>query len=357
MFTTKYISGVCCTMFAACCLASCIDTEGFIGSLTEPKLPEGIKPSNEMTYGDLAEESCARFAAKYTISDKDFVYSNIELFGDGTYLFTKKEAQKLAQAPAVAHHDARGGVTLRIPANSLKAAESASNYYVEGGYEVYNDSCFIIDGVDTLFVKETVDNKYNLVFKNKATGRESTVYANKDAIKMNDATRSLCRTWNIKNWEQWVYLNSFLVQHSKYFGEVDGQYPYYTGDIMESGANIESLLQQECVTATFSPSGTYVCHFRNGTTSVRTWQWGNEDKGVLFFDYKVPGSESEEGYVTFRFKDNEARSYEDYRITLEDLEKKLSDLYGEDFILEWDEAAGTFESLRMLLVTTFQAVK
>ena len=75
----------------------------------------------------------------------------------------------------------------------------------------------------------------------------------------------------------------------------------------------------------------------------------NQLSRELFFDWNRPGSETEEGYVTFRFAGDEARSYEDYKITKKDLEEEL----GESF----DEEVGEFESLRLLNVTTFKAAR
>ena len=347
MMTTKSISKVCCLLFAAFSLASCIDTEGIIDSFKEPNLPQGIKPSEEMTYGDAADEPYVNFAAKYAIKSQNNEYSHIEFFGDGTYLMTKKGAENQPQQPAIARRSASGAVMLSIPKTSRAVSDE---YYLEGGYQVISDTCYLLNEVDSLFIKEGVNNEYSLIFTNQSTGVASTVYANKEANNINPSTKSLCRTWDIKNWEQWIYFNSFLMVHSKYFGEVEGQYPHYEGSIVENGnAPIQDLLNQECVTATFSPSGTYICHFRNGTKDVRTWQWSNEEKGILFFDWNRPGSETEEGYVTFRFAGDEARSYEDYKITKKDIEEQL----GESF----DEEVGEFESLRLLNVTTFKAAR
>lgn len=345
--TTRSISKVCCLVFAAFSLASCIDTEGVIDSFTEPKLPDGIKPSPDMTYGDAVDEPYMDFAAKYTITSPDFEYSNIEFFGDGTYMMTKKGAPDQSQQPAIARRCASGAVMLSLPKQSRAVSDE---YYLEGGYQVISDTCYLLNEVDSLFIREGVNNEYRLIFNNKVSGVSSTVYANKEVAILGASTQNLCRTWDIKNWEQWVYYNSFLVVHNKYFGEVAGQYPHYEGSIVDNAnAPIQDLLDQECVTATFSPSGTYVCRFRNGTKDVRIWQWSNEEKGILFFDWDRPGSETEEGYVTFRFAGDEARCYEDYKLTKKDLEEQI----GEPI----DDELGDFESFRLLHVTTFKAAR
>lgn len=290
--------------------------------ISDEDLPKGVLPSEEMTYGSAADEKYAAHAARFTFeSNADFPYESIELFGDGRYLISR---------------------------TSYTRSDDA--LYVEDGYTVTEDNIYILENFGTLKIEENADG-YNLIFDNTAGNRISIVYAEKTPAITGDATKSLCRTWRIDTIEDWMYLGSKLIIKTKYHG---GENPRIEGSVGVTEEDMKDKLDNICKEMRFSPYGTYYCTYNNGTTHVSTWKWGDEDQGILFFDWEQ--GEQDEGYVTIRFSGNQLRTYEDYSFDIvEYIEEEADEEDSQAYVNLIRKLTGD-ATLRYLIVNTLTAI-
>lgn len=285
--------------------------------IKDSDLPKGILPTNEMTYGNAKDEKYAEHAVKFTFTRSDnFSYSSIELLGDGTFL--------LLEYPSKAGYDG----------------------YIAGGYTVEAKGRYSLEDFGTLQIEENGDS-YNLVFDNLNGNRISTVYAVKEQAQTDNATKSLCRTWQIQTTEEWMYLGSSLLINTKYHG---GDEPYFEGVVGVDDEEMQYNIDAMCKTMRFTPYGTYYCTYNNGTERISTWKWGDAEKGILFFDWEY--GEQDEGYVTVRFAGSQLRTYEDYIFNLEDYIEEESDDEESQAYIDVLSAFTGDKQLRYLIVNT-----
>ena len=291
-------------------------------TISDDDLPKGVLPSKEMTYGNAADEKYAAHAARFTFeSSAEFPYVSMELFGDGCYLISRTFTRS-----------DDGGI------------------YVEGGYTVTEDNIYILENFGTLKIEENQDG-YNLIFDNTAGNRISVVYAEKTPAISGDATKSLCRTWRIDTIEDWMYMGSKLIIKTKYYG---GENPRIEGSVGVTEDDMKNQIDNICKEMRFSPYGTYHCTYNNGTTRVSTWEWGNEEQGILFFDWEQ--GEQDEGYVTIRFSGKQLRTYEDYSFDIaEYIEEEADEEESQAYIDIIKKLTGN-ATLRYLIVNTLTAI-
>lgn len=288
------------------CIQSILKTDELI---SDKDLPSGVLPSENMTYGSASAETYATHAARYSIKATDeFPYVSIELFGDGSYLITKSGYQSVYGRKATKGYE--------------------DSYYIAGGYTVEQEGHYSLEDFGTLKIEEEGDG-FNLIFDNTNGNRLSTVFATKDAIYTDDASKSLCRTWDLNTTEEWMYLGSNLVINTKYTG---GDNPRIEGKIGVDSEELQESIAGMCKRMVFSPAGTYFCTYNDGTVRVSTWEWGNAEQGILFFDWKA--GEQDEGYVTIRFAGKQMRTYEDYIFDIKS--------YIEEELDEEEEGAGAY---------------
>lgn len=343
----KLLTTACLCLFAAVGLQSCLDFNELGDRLnggSSNQIPNGALPSEEMTYGNFVEEPYTEVAAKYVINDPQYGIESVELFANGMFLVSLTGAsQYAASQPASAHLSADGSVTLHMDKKSEKDIRMQNaNLYI-GSFQQYGADQFFLDsfGVfqfssqDGIHYTLTVyDNDLNPTFSTECI-RESTTTSR--------ISKEICRSWNVKNWEEWGYINGYLAAHSKF----DGQGGYYEGDILDS-ENYYEKLDQEVRTVIFSPSGTYLSILNNGTIDVRNWVWSNPSKEELFCDGAMAGEANKNDSFTVRFRGQEARFYEDDTYT----GQEVDDLIGSDLLPYLDE---DIKSIRVIRVTTLRA--
>lgn len=310
------------------CIQTILKTDELIA---DKDLPSGVLPSENMTYGSAAAEDFAAHAARYSIdATGDAPYASVELFGDGTYLITKTGYQSVYGRKATKGYE--------------------DSYYIAGGYTVEQEGHYSLEDFGTLKVQEEGDG-FNLVFDNTYGNRLSTVFATKDPVLTDNASKSLCRTWDLKTQEEWMYLGSSLIINTKYTG---GENPTIEGKVGVDSEELEESIAGMCKQMRFSPAGTYYCILNNGEILVSTWKWGNAEQGILYYDWEV--GEQDEGYVTVRFSGKQMRTYEDYTFDImsfieEDMEDDEEDASAYIDILE--KFAGD-SKLRYLIVNSLE---
>lgn len=320
-------------------------------NLQDKLIPEKAKPSEEMTYGNLNEESHASEAVKYLIEGQDAPFESVELFGDGRYVIAKTGASISApQTNALVRRTSKG-LTVSIPKPSDASQTRAEyDYYIVGGYVMTEEGHYTLEDFGSLKVN-VEDGETRLTFDNTLGNRICTVVATEHPTVDDRAAASLCRTWDVVSIEQWMYLGVLNILDLKYFGEPT---PHFEGtgvDKMDS-ETLQDMIGETCSKVTFSPSGTYFCTYNNGKILYSTWMWANEDQGILFYDWEA--GENEEGYITVRFEEDRCMLYEDYTIDLSGIVEE-DEIDNEEFIDISEIMGGKETKLRYLILNTLRS--
>ena len=354
LLTFLGIAAVSASLLASCELLNC-GNQG----LQDLVIPDKAKPSEEMTYGSIAAESHAAHAVRYTIKGQESPYESVELFGDGTYLIAKTGATSRPQLMHAVVRKAGNGLNVSIPKSSSAKTKAGDEYFIVGGYEMKEEGNYSLEDFGSLKIDEN-DGNINLTFENTLGNRICTVFASESPAVNDDASASLCRTWNVESLEQWAYLGILKILELKYVG---GNNPHYEGtgvNEMDKG-ELQEIIDEQCSTVTFSPYGTYCCTYNNGNVLYSTWMWANEKQGTLFYDWQE--GENEEGYVTARFKDNKCLLYEDYTIDIssiingEEFEDEDDELESDEFFDITQILGSDDTELRYLILNTLVAAK
>lgn len=342
----KLLTTACLCLFAAVGLQSCLDFNELGDRLnggSSNQIPNGALPTEEMTYGDFVEEPYAEVAAKYVFNDPQYGIESIEFFGNGLYLIAFTGASQFADShPVSASRASDGSIALRIDRKSDKDIRSQSENYHYGRFQTYGPDQFFVDALGTFYFSSQDGIHYTLTVYDNDLNPTFSTECIRESTTTSRISKEICRSWNVKNWEEWGYINGYLAAHSKF----DGQGGYYEGDILDS-ENYYEKQDQEVRTVMFSPSGTYLSILNNGTIDVRSWVWSNPSKEELFCDGAMAGEANKNDSFTVRFRGQEARFYEDDTYT----GQEVDDLIGSDLLPYLDE---DIKSIRVIRVTTLR---
>lgn len=157
-------------------------------------------------------------------------------------------------------------------------------------------------------------------------GSVSTVYVNVSEPISGDATRSLCRTWNMNTFEIWGYINDKYVAHGKQVlksGKVESSFSAIDGGKVDINGNTIVISEEDyvddgsefCYKMVITSFGTYICFFMNGESEVRSWKWKDKSLGTVYYnDYDEDEDYDRyfDYYFTIRFSGKQMRLYEDY---------------------------------------------
>lgn len=354
LLTFLGIAAVSASLLASCELLNC-EKQG----LQDLVIPDKAKPSEKMTYSDIAAESHANHAVKYVINGQDSPYESVELFGNGTFLIAKTGAESRPQLMHAVVRKAGEGLKVSIPKPAQAKTKAGDEYYIVGGYEMKAEGHYSLEDFGTLKIDDKSGN-VNLTFENTLGNRICTVFASESTAVSDKASENLCRTWNIESLEQWAYLGILKILDLKYVG---GKNPHYegTGVSAMNDELLKEMIDAACCSVTFSPYGTYCCTYNSGEVLYSTWMWANEKQGTLFYDWQE--GENEEGYVTARFKDNKCLLYEDYTIDISGLinngvlEDAGDELESDEFFDISEILGSTDTELRYLILNTLVAAE
>lgn len=343
----KFLTSACLCLLAAAGLQSCLDFNELGNRLNGEsisQIPNGALPTEEMTYGNFDEEPYAGMAAKYVINDPQYGIESVELFANGMFLISLTGAsQYAASQPASAHLAADGSVTLHMDKKSEKDARMQNAYHYIGYFQLYGADQFFLDSFGIFQFSSQDGTHYTLTVFDNNNEFIFTTDCIRQATFTDRISKEICRSWDIKSWEEWGYLNGTLTTH----GSFNGEYGYYEGDFLYNPDDYDRL-NQEVRTVIFSPSGTYLSYLNNGEFDVRSWTWSNPSEEKLFCDWAMAGSGNKDGSFTVRFKGKEARFYEDDTYT----GQEVADLIEPDMQPYLDE---DIESARVIRVTTLRA--
>lgn len=199
-------------------LPACSDDDEIGGSDTPP---EGALPSEEFTPNTLPAEPYAEDAIRIVAEDKDAPFYSLELMGDGYYLLTFEPYNYPAYAgeagPAKGERALLKGRTAirtrstRDENGTLTSLEAGLQY---GRFTKLGNKKYGLSNGTEIDLQSATGSNGAVTYKG-FDGRISTVYVNVFRPIENDATESICHTWECNNFELWLYLNGLYIAHGK----------------------------------------------------------------------------------------------------------------------------------------------
>lgn len=298
------------------------ENEGNGGSI-----PEGALPSKEFSPNSLNDEPYAESAVKYVTQGEDNApFQSIEFLPDGHYLmmadkglFAKSGKVSVTVSGNRLNIAKRGNRLAIKPATTRSGDETVSfgkgNEY--GTYTKSGDNKYVLSSGAVLEIIEKTGSNSTISYLDR-NGIISTVYVNTAEKTVDDATRSLCRTWNINSIEFWGYVNSAYMAYVKQTisnGKAKTEIkfsPNFDEELeMDDFIDVDSEAAYQVV---FTSYGTYIVSYLDGETELALWNWTDKSQGILHYednkgyDYDYDWL----GECTVRFAGKQMRIYEDY---------------------------------------------
>lgn len=326
----KYL--FCMLAFLGIMVSACTESDDEINGNDTP--PAGALPSAEFTPNKLSNEPFYSDAIRIVSTDEYAPFYSLELMSDGHYLLTYSRPYYYAPSVRVLENG-KGNFTIR---KSRKASGTRTRASVDedGTLILYNgdeygtftkigDKQYRLGNQMMIDLKEVTGSDKSVAYVNY-NGMVSHVYVNVSEPMVNNATKSLCRTWDLNSLELWVYWNGKYVVHGKQTIR-DGHVESYFKSSF--GIEKEEYLDEDyelCYKVIFTSAGTYICFYLDGDVEVSQWRWIDKAQGTLHYEDSMQNEDYDplwDGYVTVRFAGNQMRIYEDYTETEDDMTARL----------------------------------
>ena len=322
----------CVLAFMGIMVSACTSTDDEIYGEDTP--PAGALPSAEFTPNSLPNEPFINDAIRIVSTDEYAPFYAIELMSDGHYLITYSRPYYYAPAVRVSAKG-NGNFTIR-KSRKASGSRTRARYDEDSTLTLYNgdeygtftkigDKQYRLGNQMLIDLKEVTGSDKSVAYINY-NGMVSHVYVNVSEPMVNDATRSLCRTWDLNSFELWVYWNGKYVVHGKQTirdGQVESYFKASFGIEEDEFLDDDSEM---CYKVIFTSAGTYICFYLDGDVEVAQWKWIDKAQGTLHYEDSMQNEDYDpewDGYVTVRFAGNQMRIYEDYSETEEDITARI----------------------------------
>ena len=236
-------------------------------------------PSTLLPVADLYPE----VSGKYEVSNAGSGISFIEMLGDGHYLLQKASASyyMMKKAPG------KNGRLRGVMASAVKRDYIADESLVFGGFAKVEDDLFELEGFGTLEVtrRDSVGNIVGFVLTDNSglTIIPLTVDRLPSMGGWSEATDRICRSWEVAKERSIMYMDSTKVLDATYW--VGGDYVSVATNLLGIDVEDEELFDMggwATISARFSPNGTYLMFFRDGTMELSYWRWEDEANGLIY---------------------------------------------------------------------------
>jgi hypothetical protein len=268
-------------------------------------IPTGALPSAEFSLNNLPDEPYAEDAIRIETQDEAAPFYALELMSDGHYLLnTTRPKYTFKRAKSARTDD--GTISL-----------SDGEYY--GEFSKVGAKRYKLRNGDEIDLMNATGSEKTVTYT-RGDGGTSVVYVDVSEPIADDATRSLCRTWDYNSFELWAYWNSIYIYHGKQTivdGKVESDFKTIGDNYLDYDEDDDEELFYEIIVPykmVFTTTGTYLCFYTNGETLESLWQWEDATKGIMFYNRSVDENSlyTADGNVSIRFAGNQMRIYEDY---------------------------------------------
>ena len=312
-------------------MSSCTSSDSSDENTLSSSIPEGALPSEILVPNQLADEPYAEEAVLVTTEDYSAPFDSLELMGDGHYLLSFKRDNYCSNS-----REDRGGKlrsTIVHRASDVRTVTRASDNNqtnsgkLYGNYEVIGEKVYRLDNGMEVDMGPISESGGVIRYRND-NGTWSTVSASASETPADEATRSICRGWDLNTFEFWVYFNNFYIIHGKEVLKDQKCERYFKclgEDLFEiTEDDYFDDLSDVAYHVYFSANGTYVCYYLDGTINTRNWEWVDAERGTLrFCDYDGSSGIRYGGYDTVRFAGSQMRIYEDFTEDEDDVTVRL----------------------------------
>ena len=302
--------------------------------------PEGALPSAEFIPNNLPDEPYAGDAIRIVAENDDSApFYSLELMPDGYYMLALSRPYNSYAASVSVTVKADGSFLIRK--NSKTGTARARSTTDENGtiglgngaeygkFTKLGNKKYRLSNDVEVDLQDMSGPDKRISYKNY-DGTVSNVYVNVSNPVLDDATKSLCRTWDFNSLEMWAYWNGKYIAHGKQTvknGVGETYFKAIGGDLLD--ITREDFLDEDyelCYKVVFTSAGTYICFYLDGTSDVALWNWTNEAQGTLHYEDSMTNDNYDDewgGYVTVRFAGNQMRIYEDYTDTEEGMTMRM----------------------------------
>jgi hypothetical protein len=268
-------------------------------------IPTGALPSAEFTLNDLPDEPYAEDAIRIETQDSGAPFYALELMSDGHYLLSTTRSKYTSRHAKCTRAD-DGTISL-----------SDGEYY--GEFSKVGEKKYKLSNGDEIDLMNATGSEKTMTYT-KGDGGTSVVYVDVSETITDDATRSLCRTWDYNSFELWAYWNSIYIYHGKQAivdGKVESDFKTIGDSYLDYNNDEDEVLFYEIIIPykmVFTSTGTYLCFYTNGEVLESLWNWEDETKGIMYYNRSVDENSlyTADGDVSIRFAGNQMRIYEDY---------------------------------------------
>lgn len=276
-------------------------------------------PSNGLGTSTLEAPANAAVSAKYRLEAADNCpWSSIELTESGKYVILPRWYQ-----PAYAPSKAKG--KFATPAKMM--SRSASDIPT-GGFIKISDTEYLLEGFGTITIEGGNGSALSIIIARD--GEEPiTVGATEDSkIEDTQATRWLCRTWNVDNVTVKAYGNGKEIYSATAPGRdskrlYDGAssalaqwfnktYAQYLEDDEYMEAEDFGFDANNVSEITFTRAGSYLVTTPESELGISIWGWKEEGKGILQYSHDVTNLYSPEysNNINVHFDDKRMSMFE-----------------------------------------------
>lgn len=267
-------------------------------------IPTGALPSAEFTLNDLPDEPYAEDAIRIETQDSEAPFYALELMSDGHYLLSTTRSK----------YTSRRAKCTRADDGTLSLSDG--EYY--GEYSKVGEKKYKLSNGDEIDLMNVTGSEKTMTYT-RGDGGTSVVYVDVSEPISDDATRSLCRTWDYNIYELWGYWNSIYIYHVKQViidGQVKTSFNTIVDDLYDFDDEDVPFYEDETLPykVVFTSSGTYLCFYIDGDVYESIWKWADESKGILYYNHSINDDDEYlgDGDVSIRFAGNQMRIYEDY---------------------------------------------
>ena len=216
-------------------------------------------------------------SAKYEVSGSS-LYKSFELTASGNYVIVKKTSYLSASKLFFGRMD-----------EATRATSSGDIIY--GKFTKKSDTEFELEGFGSIVIEGGTDNVVSLKITPNG-GTTMTLPAQRVEQKEaeeNSFTSKICRTWSVASYRYTIVLNGSVFFDGEY-ATLEDLVKALTNKAKSMGAsNADELFDvpydETPEQILFSKSGTYLVVYKNSTLGVSTWQWKDENKGILHYSW------------------------------------------------------------------------
>lgn len=239
-------------------------------------------------------------SAKYIANDSRAEINSLELTASGNYIIVKN--QNVYSAP-----ERKTLSQNMFMCNSFVTRATQYDNIIYGKFTQLDENKYNLEGYGVVTITAISNDVYDLDIT-LDNGNVINVGARKqNTYEDSEATNKLCRTWNIEKmgikFEAGEPGHMYRYEKMVNADEIDVLYTDFIKWVLRMSGEDTELTQSEIdemvaefaeqwnavrpLSMVFTKSGSYMVEYVNSAIGISTWNWENENKGILRYSWNV----------------------------------------------------------------------